>query len=267
MGINDLWLSDMSKRLIFSLYTDKVDPHTSATDQKKQSFAEYKDRIKKVQQDYANICNADYTLFNTTNTSYIDIQFEKLFKLEEMTEVYDEVLYLDFDVIPYTNVNFFETFDLDTLCVYSSPTELLKKSEWHPMDPYVKMSCKKAMLLIEDIVGTSEIFNTGVTALNKRSASLLRFKDRFTEYKESFKLAQEDNLYPFEMSSIWQLNNEVYASYIVEKYNIPTTNIGMPWNFIVDYGMPIPSAGAYFHHCVNKDFASLPVLHSDLQII
>lgn len=258
MGINDLWLSDMSKRLIFSLYTDKVDPHTSATDQKKQSFAEYKDRIKTVQQDYAKICNADYTLFNTTNTSYIDIQFEKLFKLEEMVEEYDEVLYLDFDVIPYTKVNFFDMFDLDTLCVYSSPTELLKKPEWHPMDPYVKMSCKKAMLLIEDIVGTSEIFNTGVTALNKRSASLLRFKDRFTEYKESFKLAQEDNLYPFEMSSIWQLNNEVYASYIVEKYNIPTTNIGMPWNFIVDYGMPIPSAGAYFHHCVNKNFSTLP---------
>lgn len=258
MGINDLWLSDMSKRLIFSLYTDKVDPHTSATDQKKQSFAEYKDRIKTVQQDYAKICNADYTLFNTTNTSYIDIQFEKLFKLEEMVQEYDEVLYLDFDVIPYTKVNFFDMFDLDTLCVYSSPTELLKKPEWHPMDPYVKMSCKKAMLLIEDIVGTSEIFNTGVTALNKRSASLLRFKDRFTEYKESFKLAQEDNLYPFEMSSIWQLNNEVYASYIVEKYNIPTTNIGMPWNFIVDYGMPIPSAGAYFHHCVNKNFSTLP---------
>ena len=258
MGINDLWLSDMSKRLIFSLYTDKVDPHTSATDQKKQSFAEYKDRIKTVQQDYAKICNADYTLFNTTNTSYIDIQFEKLFKLEEMVEEYDEVLYLDFDVIPYTKVNFFDMFDLNTLCVYSSPTELLKKPEWHPMDPYVKMSCKKAMLLIEDIVGTSEIFNTGVTALNKRSASLLRFKDRFTEYKESFKLAQEDNLYPFEMSSIWQLNNEVYASYIVEKYNIPTTNIGMPWNFIVDYGMPIPSAGAYFHHCVNKNFSTLP---------
>jgi hypothetical protein len=258
MGINDLWLSDMSKRLIFSLYTDKVDPHTSATDQKKQSFAEYKDRIKTVQQDYAKICNADYILFNTTNTSYIDIQFEKLFKLEEMVQEYDEVLYLDFDVIPYTKVNFFDMFDLDTLCVYSSPTELLKKPEWHPMDPYVKMSCKKAMLLIEDIVGTSEIFNTGVTALNKRSASLLRFKDRFTEYKESFKLAQEDNLYPFEMSSIWQLNNEVYASYIVEKYNIPTTNIGMPWNFIVDYGMPIPSAGAYFHHCVNKNFSTLP---------
>ena len=258
MGINDLWLSDMSKRLIFSLYTDKVDPHTSATDQKKQSFAEYKDRIKTVQQDYAKICNADYTLFNTTNTSYIDIQFEKLFKLEEMVQEYDEVLYLDFDVIPYTKVNFFDMFDLNTLCVYSSPTELLKKPEWHPMDPYVKMSCKKAMLLIEDIVGTSEIFNTGVTALNKRSASLLRFKDRFTEYKESFKLAQEDNLYPFEMSSIWQLNNEVYASYIVEKYNIPTTNIGMPWNFIVDYGMPIPSAGAYFHHCVNKNFSTLP---------
>ena len=135
------------------------------------------------------------------------------------------------------------------------------------MDPYVKMSCKKAMLLIEDIVGTSEIFNTGVTALNKQSASLLQFKDRFNEYKESFKLAQEDNLYPTEMSSIWQLNNEVYASYIVEKYSIPTTNIGMPWNFIVDYGMPIPSAGAYFHHCVNKDFASLPAFHSDLQLI
>ena len=82
MDINDLWLLDMSKRLVFSLYTNKVDPHTSATDQKKQSFAEYKDRIKKVQQDYANVCNADYILFNSSNTSYIDIQFEKLFKLE-----------------------------------------------------------------------------------------------------------------------------------------------------------------------------------------
>ena len=63
-----------------------------------------------------------------------------------------------------------------------------------------------------------------------------------------------DNLYPDELSKCFFHNNEVYLSYIVEKYNIPFINLGMPWNFILDGYCKKPSAAAHLLHHVNKEF-------------
>ena len=51
--------------------------------------------------------------------------------------------------------------------------------------------------------------------------------------------------YPKEMSENWVLNNEVIFSYIIEKYDVPFTNIGMPWNFILDHNEQHMTAAAH----------------------
>ena len=53
------------------------------------------------------------------------IQIEKLLLLEDFTKTYDEVLYLDFDVIPVTDVSFFERFDLNYLCFHEVVKDML----------------------------------------------------------------------------------------------------------------------------------------------
>ena len=110
------------------------------------------------------------------------------------------------------------------------------------------------MLLLEDINSNNYIFNTGVFAGNKNSIKELDFINRLKECNSVFKEAKQDNLYPEEINKWWKPNNEVYVSYIVEKYDVPYNDIGLPWNFIIDNWNPDPSAGAYLLHHIRKEF-------------
>ena len=96
------------KRLIYSLYKEDIENHQSSGDYKKSQFKKYKNQIEQSQKNYANICGADYMLLDPTNTNYDKIQIEKLLLLEDFTKTYDEVLYLDFDVVCLTKDNFFD---------------------------------------------------------------------------------------------------------------------------------------------------------------
>jgi len=256
------------KRIIFSIYNKTVDKHSSASDYKKEQFRRYSKMLKDRQKKYAKLCDADYELFTTSETNYDKIQFEKILKAEELCKHYDEVLYLDFDVVPYTLDVFFEKFNLDTVCVYSLPTnispELLRgrirdNYIWPKMDMYTKTCAKKAMLLLDNVSGLDSCFNTGVFGINRKSAELLNFTDRLNDCKRILDEAKVDNLYPPEISHNWSYNNEVFTSYIVERYDVPTTNIGLSWNFIIDHREPKLSAAVHMIHCVNKNFNTIPL--------
>lgn len=258
------------KRIIFSIYTDDVDTHTSVTDYKRNQFKVYKHLLEQRHKQYAKCCNADYELFAVDETDYDKIQFFKLLKAEELTQYYDEVLYLDFDVIPMSTNNFFERFDLDKLCVYSIPVKLSTKviewrnqdQTWHTMDMYSKCCVKNSMLLLNDVVGKMECFNTGVYGVNKQSAEQLNFSGNLEYCHRVFEEAKLDNVYPEVMNKVWRPNNEVYSSFLVELNNIEVTNIGIPWNFILDHANKTPSSASYLIHCVNKDFSILTLEQS-----
>ena len=49
-------------------------------------------------------------------------------------------------------------------------------------------------------------------------------------------------------------NNEVYISYLIEKEEIPHTDLSISWNFILDGYQRRPTAAGYFIHHVNKEF-------------
>jgi len=258
------------KRIIFSIYTDQVDNHTSVTDYKREQFRTYKRLLEQRHKQYAKYCNADYELFSVDETNYDKIQFLKLIKAEELTKQYDEVLYIDFDVIPITTNIFFEAFDLNKVSMYSIPTELesivikwrTQDNNWHMMDMYSKCCAKNAMLLLEDVVGKKECFNTGVYGINKRSAELINFTGNLAYCQATFEQASQDNIFPEEISRAWKPNNEVYSSFLVELNQVPYNNIGINWNFVLDHIFTKPSAGCYFIHCVNKDFSILPLQQS-----
>lgn len=254
------------KRIIFSLYTDNVDQHQSATSYKRNQFLEYKDLLLARQKEYALACGADYELFTTKETDYNIIQFDKILKIEELCKYYDEVLYLDFDVIPRTLTNFFDRFDLNNLCIYPLSTKLPDRDifhwritewefEWDPMEMFVKCCAKNAMLLLEGVTGSQECVNTGVFGANKYSIEKLAFSENIQPCKDLLQQAKNDNIYPGLISDAWIPNNEVFVSYLLERYNIPFTNIGMGWNFILDHITREPSIACHFIHCVNKDFS------------
>ena len=76
--------------------------------------------------------------------------------------------------------------------------------------------------------------------INKKAVNTLNFSKRIRNIKKQY--------------SDYKPNNEVYVSYLLEKYKLPHTEIGMQWNFILDNFSPSPSAGAYMLHHVKKEF-------------
>ena len=88
------------------------------------SFMEYKQDLLKCKQEYAKKCDADWIFFDkigyvqsfqkkfSINTIYDAINLYKIYMFEELGKKYDNVLYLDFDVIPKTDKNFFDEVDL-----------------------------------------------------------------------------------------------------------------------------------------------------------
>lgn len=246
------------KRIIFSLYRNDIDNHRSANSYKREQFEHYKNFLENNHKEYAFLCKADYELFTDIETDYDTIQFQKIQKLKELSKYYDEVLYLDFDVITNTNESFFEKFDLNNICAYGIEKKhdlqmimyFSMTDTWDPMDMYSKACCKNAMLFLDRCKESDVILNTGVIGANKKSSELINFDN----CDSLLNIAKEDNNYPIEMSKIWKPNNEVYLSYIIERYNLPFTNIGLQWNFILDDKRREYSPAAHFYHCVNKDF-------------
>ena len=122
------------------------------------------------------------------------------------------------------------------------------------MNMFAKTCAKNAMLLLDNITGNSLCINTGVVACNKDIAYEIQFKERLKGLHDLLDEAKEDNVYPQEISNAWYYNNEVYLSYLIERFNIPYINIGMPWNFMLDDYYGTPSPAAHLVHHVNKEF-------------
>lgn len=249
------------KRIIYSIYTNNLDPHTSATDYKRSQFEKWKDNIEDNQKRYAFLCGADYELHTTETTSYDNVQFEKILQLEKYASDYDEMLYLDFDVVCSTTVNYFEFHDMTKLTAHRldrtlKPHKLRRAMNYgiHKQNVYGKTCAKNSMLLLDNITGNSSLVNTGVVGCNKDIAYEMEFENRLQLLHDILDEAKEDNLYPSEISNSFFRNNEVYVSYLIEKYDIPFTDIGMPWNFILDGYCGVPSPAAHFVHHVNKEF-------------
>ena len=110
------------------------------------------------------------------------------------------------------------------------------------------------MLLLDNIYGEDTIINTGVILANKNSLEKLAFNDRVADADNVFEEALDDNMYPDEISSTWWRNNEVYFSYMLERYDVDYIDIKQPWNFILDNKNRDYSAACHFVHQVNKDF-------------
>ena len=250
------------KRIIFSLFSNNIDKHTSATDFKRTQFKKYSSQILAKHKEYATIVGADYKLFTPKSSDYNLIQFEKLLMFEKLMYDYDEILYLDFDVIPIRNTNIFEVFDLNTICAFNIECNMDKKlyywltnnNEWHTMDMYSKSCHKRSMLMLDGDFGNQTCLNTGVVAMNKSMVTKLNLNSQMDDLKLLSKEAALDTIYPEAMVKKWIFNNEVVLSYLIEKHALPFTNIGMPWNFIIDDTIPTISNGAYFLHFVHKKF-------------
>jgi len=252
------------KRIIFSLFNGNVKQnHRSTNEYKLSQFNKYKPQLIECKQDYAKKCKADFVLHELPITDYNSLQFEKIIQLEKYANEYDEILYLDFDVIPSpSSRNIFDYIDTTKLGMHPLKRDLkhgklkqaLKGGWMDHQNVFVKTCAKKSMLLLDGINGNDHLYNTGVVIGNREIIKTINFAEQLNDLHNLLDEAKEDNLFPKEIYEHFYYNNEVYMSYLVERDNIPHIDLEMNWNFIVDDVQLYPTSAGELLHYVRKEF-------------
>ena len=229
--------------IIFDVWTDfygRGQPEWRA-----QQWLKYKDILIEKHKKYAEICGSEYRHYKIDHKdeiNFITLNFMKIYIAEDLAQKYDKVLYLDLDVIPRTKINFFEYHDFSKfLCHRTSAPD------W-------KIYRKRLMLKSEGISSNHNIINTGVFGMTKEICDLIKFREREKQINADYPewlISDENNIMNREISA----NNEIYLSYIIEKYGVPTSDISQAWNFIVDKNYP-KSDACHFLHMSHKEFSS-----------
>ena len=154
------------KRVIYSLYVDVPAKEHYGDSKIKYDTAEkasitvnaFKKHYQKLidsKKKYAKSIGADFVMFEydlhyktfernfkkdfPMFTGYEIINFYKIHLLTELTKLYDEILYLDFDAVPLTDKSFFEAWDLSKgICVYNNNDHVDKKRTTSNMIKLIK---------------------------------------------------------------------------------------------------------------------------------
>ncbi len=294
------------KNLIFSIFFKKISNSEKHIDRFNKLELHY-NRLVQKKIDYANKIGADFRLYTNndlyidfgdkqsfnTDTSwssfknkYRDYEFDvlNLFKihlLEKLAKEYDNVLYLDMDVIPNTKRNFFEEFDMNKICVRSinATTEVLpmnfqkhiksgKKTyidiikQLDRYNEHVKALCKKAMLINQNIACKDyELVNTGIVGGNSNAISQLKFTDNLEHMLNVLKETKEEMFYDKDITDYFFPNNEVFFHYLLDKNNLNWFNLPEKWHKI-NYGSNDSKISNEYKkykmiHLISKEFDEL----------
>jgi len=251
------------KRIIFSQYNDNIDQNTISTNQYKLSqFRKYSNQLEQAQREYADRCGAEYVLHRLDITDYDTLQFEKILQLERYAENYDQILYLDFDVVPNKRAeNIFDVFG-DSLAMYplyrdQHKHELkwnIENDTYDNQNVYCKTCAKNSMLILDDGNISPKLYNTGVTYGSSNAINNLKFSQQLNDMKELLDETLNDSIYPDSITKNFFHNNEVFITYLIERDKIECTDMNIHWNFILDGFQKESTDIAYFTHHVNKEF-------------
>ena len=280
------------KKIIYSIYIENKEPNLSEKHQfTKTQLEKHYDRLVDVKKEYAKHCNAEYRIYG--NDTYYQkfkkkfdgfefdiINLYKIYLWEELGKEYDNVLYLDLDVIPNTTENFFETFDMNKICVYSP--NAIKENVWtktmlknykkniHSFDylmtktdkynEYVKAMCKRAMLATDNKFDTDYLIaNTAILGGNSNAIKKLRYTERLNEMVDVLNKAKEEKFFGEEISKLFFANNEIFVHYLLDKDNIDWYNLPKEWHTYLMKKDKITSdlKSVKMIHLINKRFEEL----------
>lgn len=208
-------------------------------------FVKFKDRFKK----YKDI------------TAYEIVNFYKIHLMYELGKTYDEILYLDFDVVPVTTENFFDVWDLTKgICVkqnndkvtLNKPVSKLKNISTR--DPTSKYFNTSAMLVHNNKSHKNDVINTGIVGINKYHLDKLNYFENFDETLNLMTQLKSDyDLFPKNIVDSFGYDNETIFSFKLKMNNTNVQWLDELWHFFHYKPSFIPSQ-AKFIHVIDKDF-------------
>ena len=267
------------RRVIYSFYIEIPQNKLVSHHETNVKFIDHKHWLLERQREYAKSIGVDYIHYtdskkfihyeewfkaNYPKISYYNIvNFYKIHLMYELAKEYDEVLYMDMDVIPVTNLNFFEEFDLSKgIAIMSGTGETqtdLDRSDtlrWtHSVrSPMAKLWNSKCMLTeLDVVVKEPEVFNTGIVGARKEHLKQLAYFSNFESDLNTMAEMIDDDFYPKTISYMFGYDNETLWGVKTYQNNVPFQALGEKWHWLMDKWSYIKE-GTHFIHCISKDF-------------
>lgn len=287
------------KRIIYSIYIDipqdELDyqpPYHGETESKndksKREFAKHYEWLVNRQKEYAQSIGVEYKIFLNDDqwkdfksdyqkrypflTTYNIVNFYKIHLMYLMGKQYDEILYIDLDVVPFTERSFFDIWNLQTGVAikrnaHGAETrrdQMTLRQGWYEKfgkthsirSPAAKFWNSKAMLMEYDyFIDEPSVFNTGIVGISKKHLDQM---DYFSEFDESLELMSElrddpDSLWPSYIHDSFGWDNETLWGVKAYMNEVPIHWLCGRWHYFMDKMNVIPDA-AEFVHVINKEF-------------
>ena len=193
-------------------------------------------------------------------TTYNVVNFYKIKLLYELAKTYDEILYLDFDVVCLTKDNFFTNHNLDKgIAVFDNTykvktMETITKQTQTIRSPTAKYYNAQAMLIDKNLSPANKVINTGIIGANKEHINKLKYFDDFDDDIKTMKdLTTNYDIFPKKIVDFFGYDNETLFSVKLNEYNVPVQWLDNQWHYFFDRQGFIPK-GVKFVHAINKDF-------------
>lgn len=247
---------------------------------------------------YAKTCGADFKMFEygpdyivyANNlkekypylTTYNIINFYKIHLLYELGKTYDEILYLDFDVVPIEQQNFFKDWDLTKgIAVLNNndrtiPIERVTDTSQTIRSPSSKFYNAQAMLFELGLSTKNDVINTGIIGINKDHLQKLNYFGKFEEDLTLMKhLAKQSdtevvevkgkleireinekyvtNIFPDKIRQYFGWDNETLFSVKLKVNKVPVQWLDDKWHYFL-YNQGFIPKETILCHTINKDF-------------
>ena len=286
-------------RIIFSVYIDfdKNDFESNDDfDKNVKSKSEFKNNysfLKSRQEEYAEKIGVKYILYENDDkwkdyrnyfeenypfvSKYNIINFYKIQLMYDLTKTYDEILYLDFDVVPLTTENIFEAIGTDngiacktnherdprSYLIFASPKILKEKEEWFEetgitfseRDPKAKYWNCRALLMESGYDGENDVYNTGIVLANKYHLNKLEY---FKNFKQTLKfmheVKNEQGLFPKFIQNSFGYDNETLFSFKMKTNKVKLVPLDDIWHWPYRRHVNFIPKKTKMVHVINKNF-------------
>jgi len=277
------------KRVIYSLYIDIPRNELDLFDEKvlgknkipinyatKHSFKIHYLKLLACKQAYAHDIGVDFKMFEYDSdfiifkenfnkkypfiTSYNIVNFYKLHLLYKLAEEYDEILYLDFDVVPVTKESFFDKWDFQKgICVYDNTykvqkMEVISEKTNTIRSPSSKYYNTQAMLFAHNLSMKNNVINTGIIGTNRKHLEQLNYFGSFeSDLSLMTELKQDTSFFPKKIVDFFGYDNETLFSFKLEQNKVPVQWLDSEWHYFFSSQQFIPKETKLIH-AINKNF-------------
>jgi len=257
-------------------YEKGVQVKTDKSLQTKNALYNNRVELERRQREYAESLNVEYRLLGNDKeykdfckymkdypmiSEYDIINFYKHWAMKNFAENYEQVCYLDFDVVPNTDENVFNIIQSGFGVAHSNDLaewgKNISSTKYNTCirNPSSKYWNTYAMLLEDDMEPENDVFNTGIMVAGYNIIQSLGY---FHEFEKTLELMtylkeEEDSIHPPNIQRVFNYDNETVFSYLVKKRDIGIDWLPNEWHYIVDHPKKeMVDTRAKLYHVINK---------------